>query len=146
MTFRDARVVEAINGRFVPLRLDLFRSPREWVRPLGVIWTPTILFLDRRGAVRYWSPDFLPPELFLDLLDLGEGQVALHWARFAEASERFRAVATREPASAWAPEAAYWWGVAVYLATRSRERLEEVWEWLRERYPGSIWAARTGLL
>lgn len=45
----------------MPLSLDLFHDPREWLRPLGVIWTPMILFLDRRGEVRYRSPDFLPP-------------------------------------------------------------------------------------
>ncbi|MDW8059503.1 MAG: hypothetical protein RMK01_05465 [Thermomicrobium sp.] len=142
MTFSDERVRAAIAERFVPLSLDLFRDPRDWLRPLGVIWTPTILFLDRRGAVHYASPDFLPPELFLDLLDLGEGHVALHWARFAEAQQLFRRVATREPPTAWAPEALYWWGVAVYLATRSRSELDRIWQLLAERFPDSIWAAR----
>ncbi len=142
MTFSDERVRAAIAERFVPLSLDLFRDPREWVRPLGVLWTPTVLFLDCRGAVRYASPDFLPPDLFLDLLDLGEGHVALHWARFGEAQQLFRRVAQREPATPWAPEAFYWWGVAVYLATRSRDELEQVWRILRERFPDSLWAAR----
>ena len=142
MTFSDERVRAAVEQRFVPLSLDLFRDPREWLRPLGVIWTPTLLFLDRRGAVRYRSPDFLPPGLFLDLLDLGEGHVALHWAHFADATRLFERVATREPVSLWAPEAHYWWGVAVYLATRSREELDRVWSVLRARFPESIWAAR----
>jgi hypothetical protein len=142
VTYPDERVRTAVEQRFVPLALDLFRDPREWLRPLGVIWTPTVLFLDRRGAVRYQSPDFLPPDLFLDLLDLGEGHVALHWARFAEASQLFQRLATREPASPWAAEAQYWWGVAVYLATRSREKLDAVWAGLRTRFPDSIWAAR----
>jgi hypothetical protein len=143
VTFSDERVRAADEQRYVPPSLDLFRDPREWLRPFGVIWTPTVLFLDRRGAVHYQSPDFLPPELFLDLLDLGEGHVALHWARFAEALQLFERVALREPVSAWAPEAHYWWGVAVYLATRSRTELDRVWARLRERFPGSIWAART---
>ncbi|MCX2726798.1 hypothetical protein OO015_04720 [Thermomicrobium sp. 4228-Ro] len=142
MTFSDERVRAAVEQRFVPLSLDLFRDPREWLRPLGVIWTPTVLFLDRRGAVRYQSPDFLPPELFLDLLDLGEGHVALHWARFTDALRLFGHVAMRDPVSPWAPEAHYWWGVAVYLVTRSRTELDRVWARLRERFPGSIWAAR----
>lgn len=133
----------AIEERFVPLSLDLFHDPREWLRPLGVIWTPMILFLDRRGEVRYRSPDFLPPDLFLELLDLGEGHVALYWARFQEASALFRRIAEREPPSPWSPEAAYWWGVAVYLATRSRPELDRVWTILHTRFPDTIWAART---
>ncbi|MDW7982554.1 MAG: hypothetical protein RMH81_07065 [Thermomicrobium sp.] len=143
MTFRDSRVISAVEQRFVPLMLDLFHDPRAWTRPLGVIWTPTILFLDRRGEVRYRSPDFLPPELFLELLDLGEGHVALHWARFQAASALFRRIAEREPPSPWAPEATYWWGVAVYLMTHAREELDRVWARLRVRFPGDVWAART---
>jgi TolA-binding protein len=85
----------------------------------------------------------LPADLFLDLLDLGEGHVALHWARFRDAIALFQRVAARQPSSAWAAEAIYWWGVAVYLATRSREQLDGVWEHLRVRFPESIWAART---
>lgn len=143
MTFRDPHDVEAVTSRFVPLSLDLFHDPREWVRPLSVIWTPTILFLDRRGDVRYRSPDYLPPALFLDLLDLGEAHIALYWARFPLAIELFRRVALAEPPSAWAAEALYWWGVATYLATRSRQELDQVWARLRERFPDSLWTART---
>lgn len=85
----------------------------------------------------------MPADLFLDLLDLGEGRMALHWARLRDAIALFQRVATRQPSTVWAAEAIYWWGVAVYLATRSREQLDGVWEHLRVRFPESIWTART---
>ncbi|HEX3723605.1 MAG TPA: thioredoxin family protein, partial [Nitrolancea sp.] len=44
MTYPDRRVIEAVNARFVPLKLNLFEDSREVVRPLNVLWTPTILF------------------------------------------------------------------------------------------------------
>ncbi|MBX6341907.1 MAG: thioredoxin family protein [Thermomicrobiaceae bacterium] len=142
MTYPDARVAEAVTARFVPLKLDLFQGPREVLRPLGVIWTPTILFADRRGAVHYRSVNFLPPDLFLALLDLGEASVDLHWSRTDHAIDLLRGAYERDPDGALAPEVLYWWGIAVYLKTHSNDAMYRVWDRLRERFPDSIWAAR----
>ena len=54
MTYPDPAVRRAIATRFVPLRLDLV-ADRAVVRPLNVIWTPTLLVADGRGAVHHWS-------------------------------------------------------------------------------------------
>jgi tetratricopeptide (TPR) repeat protein len=142
VTYPDARVVAAVTSRFVPLRLDLFRDPREVVRPLNVIWTPTILFADRRGTVHYRSLNFLPPDLFLTLLDLGEAWVDLHWSRTDHAIELLRGAYERDPDGALAPEVLYRLGIAVYLKTRSDPEMYKVWDILRARFPDSIWAAR----
>ncbi len=142
MTYPDARVIEAVESRFVPLQLDLFADPRQVLRPLDVIWTPTILFADRRGTVHYQSVNFLPPDLFLTLLDIGEAHVAMRWARTDEAIELLRRAYERDADGPLAPEALYWWGVAVYLKTHSNDELYRVWGRLLDRFPGSIWAAR----
>lgn len=142
MTYPDARVTAAVSGRFVPLRLDLFKDPREVVRPLDVIWTPTLLFADRRGDVHYRNLNFLPPDLFLTMLDLGEAMVDLYWSRVDHAIALLRGAYERDPDGALAPETLYRWGIAVYLKTRLDERMYAVWDVLRARFPASIWAAR----
>ncbi|MDI3340078.1 MAG: thioredoxin family protein [Sphaerobacter sp.] len=142
MTYPDARVAAAVTSRFIPLKLDLFRDPRAVVRPLNVIWTPTILFADRRGTVHYRSLNFLPPDLFLTLLDLGEACVGLHWSRTDQAIALLRGAYERDPDGPLAPEVLYRWGMAVYLKTQSDPEMYRVWDVLRERFPHSIWAAR----
>ena len=74
-----------MTARFVPLKLHLFESPREVVRPLNVIWTPTLLIADRRMTVHYRSLNYLPPRHFLTMLDLGEAELCLRWSRTEQA-------------------------------------------------------------
>ena len=141
MTYPAAAVRAAIAARFVPLRLDLF-ADRAVVRPLNVIWTPTLLFADRRGTIHYRSLNFLPPADFLDLLDVGEANVRLRWAEYDRAIELLTAVADRNPDGPLAPEAIYHRGIATYLKTRSTPAMYAVWRELQERFPHSIWARR----
>jgi hypothetical protein len=141
VTYPDPAVAAAIVERFVPLRLDLFRD-RTVVRPLNVIWTPTLLFADRRGTVHYRSLNFLPPTDFLDLLDIGEANVRLRWGEYDQAIALLAAVTERNPAAPLAPEAVYRRGIAVYLKTRSNDAMYAVWKDLLKRFPDSIWAHR----
>ena len=131
-----------VTTRFVPLRLHLFDSPRDVVRPLNVIWTPTILFADRRWAVHYRSINFLPPGHFLTVLDIGEAEVALRWNRPQQAIDRLRAAYERDPNGPLAAETLYRRGIATYLLTHSNPELYAIWNLLRERFPESEWSAR----
>lgn len=142
MTYPDERVALAVVERFVPLRLDLLRDSRDVLRPLNVIWTPTILFADRRGTVHYQGINFLPPHLFLTLLDIGEANVDIRWSRTEHAIELLRGAYERDPDGALAAEALYWQGIAVYLKTHSNDEMYQVWDTLRERFPDSVWTAR----
>ncbi|CCF82754.1 thioredoxin family protein [Nitrolancea hollandica] len=142
VTYPDPEVAAAVTSRFVPLKLNLFRSPRDVIRPLDVIWTPTILFTDRRGTVHYRSINFLPPSLFLTLLDIGEANVDLRWSRTDHAIELLRDAYQRDPEGALAPEVLYHLGIATYLKSHSNTDLYGVWDVLRERFPDSIWTAR----
>ncbi len=141
MTYPDPAVREAIAGRFVPLRLDLFRD-RAVVRPLHVIWTPTLLVADRRGTVQYRSINYLPPADFLDMLDIGEANARLRWAEYDRAIQLLLDVTKRHPDGALAPEAIYWRGIAVYLKTHDNDQMYAVWRELQERFPESVWALR----
>lgn len=142
MTYPDPTVHEALTERFVLLKLDLFNSPREQIRPLNVIWTPTLLFADRRGTVHYHNINFLPPEPFLTVLDLGQSQVDLRWTRTDQAIERLKGTYERDPDGVLVDEVLYWWGIAEYLKSRSNPRMYEIWDHLRERFPDSPWSAR----
>ena len=141
MTYPDPAVSAAVTERFVPLRLDLF-GDRAVVRPLNVIWTPTLLFADRRGVVHYRSLNYLPPADFLDLLDIAEASVRLRWGEYDRAIALLAAVTERNPDAPFAPEALYRRGIAVYLKSRSNDEMYAVWQQLLDRFPDSIWARR----
>ncbi|HLI50225.1 MAG TPA: thioredoxin family protein [Thermomicrobiaceae bacterium] len=141
-TYTDPRLIEAVTNRFVPLKLNLFEDPREVVRPLDVIWTPTILFADRRGTVHHRSLNFLPPDLFLILLDLGEAIVDLYWSRHDHAIAMLGNAYDGAPDSQFAPELLYWLGIAGYLKTHGDDDMYRPWNLLRQRFPDSIWSAR----
>lgn len=141
MTYRDPAVQQAITERFVPLKLDL-AADRGVVRSLNVIWTPTLLFADRRGVVSHQGINFLPPPDFLDLLDVGEALVRLRWAEYDRAIALLATVSERDPDAPMAPEAIYWRGIAVYLRGHSSPEMERVWGELRTRFPDSIWTRR----
>ena len=131
-----------VDARFVPLKLDLFKGPREIVRPLDVIWTPTLLFADRRMAVHYRSLNFLPPRHFLTLLDIGEAEVDLRWSRTDQAIMLLAHAFERDPKGPFAAEALYRRGIAAYLKTHSNDAMYSIWDELRERFPESVWAQR----
>jgi len=141
VTYPDAAVRRAIAGRFVPLRLDLF-ADREVVRPLNVVWTPTLLFADRRGTVHHRSLNFLPPADFLDLLDVGEASVRMRWGEYDRSIELLAAVTARDPDAPTAAEAIFLRGIVTYLQTRDNSAMHRVWAELRERFPESIWTRR----
>lgn len=142
MTYPDPAVRQFVADQFVPLRLILNRKEEQpTFRTYQVIWTPTLVLIDRRGVAHYRSPGYLPPAPFLATLRVGLARTLLAWARFDEAATHLRAVADDE-ASHLAPEALYWLGVASYLPTRSRARLMEAWGRLRQEHPASLWALR----
>lgn len=141
MTYPHPAVRRAIVDRFVPLRLDLF-ADRDAVRPLNVVWTPTVLFADRRGTVHHRSLHFLPPADFLDLLDIGEASTRLRWAEYDRAIALLAAVTERDPAAPLAPEAIFLRGIATYLKTGDGGAMEAIWRELRDRFPDSIWTRR----
>ena len=125
----------------MPLRLDLF-ADRAVVRPLNVIWTPTLLVADRRGTVHYRSINYLPPADFLDVLDIGEANARLRWAEYDRAIALLAGVPIRHPDGPLAPEAIYWQGIAAYLKTRDNDAMYAVWQAILDHYPASIWARR----
>lgn len=142
VTFSDKRVVHAVTTRFIPLKLHLSQD-REFTREHQVFWTPTILFADKSGKVRYTSPNFLPPDEFLDLLDIAEALVLMRWRGYEEAIALLAGLEYRSPNGALTPEAIYWRGVAAYFRDgKSSTSANAEWAELLSRFPDTIWAKR----
>lgn len=142
MTYPHQPIQEFIAEHFVPVKLLLNRAQDQMhFRAHRVIWTPTIVVMDRRGIGHYQSPGYLPPEPFLAMLRIGLARAQLAWARYDEAAEHLERV-TGDYASPLAPEALYWLGAARFLQSRRRAPMMGAWNRLREGYPESIWAAR----
>jgi hypothetical protein len=131
-----------IAEHFIPVRLLLNRTQDQaHFRSHRVIWTPTVVIMDRRGVGHYQSPGYLPAELFLSMLHIGLGRALTAWMRYDDAAAFLAAVA-EDQANPLAPEALYWLGVAWYLKERRRAPMMRAWQRLRQEHPASIWTAR----
>lgn len=141
-TFADPAIIEAVHDRFIPVKLHLFHD-RAIVRDWGLFWTPTVLFADRTGKIRYESVNYVPADVMLDILDIGEARVAMRWQEFEAAIQRLTDVQLRHPDGPMTAEAIYWRGMAAYFRDGSKsESAKTVWAEIAERFPDSIWARR----
>ncbi len=141
-TFSDESVQYAIATRFIPVKLRLFQD-RAFTRDNQVFWTPTILFADRSGRVRYTSVNYLPAPEFLDILDIGEAMVLMRWKGYDEAIALLAALEYRSPNGPLTAEAIYWRGTAAYFRDgKSSSSANSEWAELLHRFPDSIWAMR----
>jgi hypothetical protein len=135
-----AAVIEAVEQRFVALRLD-HKDPH--VRDLHVAWLPTVLIADRRGVVHERNVNSVPPAEFLDVLDLGEAKARLREAGYEVAVARLRAALARRPDGPLHPELLFWLGIADYgRGGHDGAARDRAWVELMLRYPASIWALR----
>lgn len=141
-TFTEERVVQAVTDRFVPVSLHMFRD-RAVVRDWGLFWTPTVLFADRTGRIRYESVNYVPADVMLDVLDIGEARVAMRWKQMDIAIARLRDLETRHPEGPLTAEAIYWRGMAEYFRDGNNSAsAKAVWAEITARFPASIWAKR----
>ena len=142
VTLQDPRVRDELAQRFVALKLDLF-GDREFTREHQVFWTPTVLIADHSGKVRYTSVNYLPPDQFLDVLDIGEGMVAMRWKEHERSIAAFERVEMRHPNGPMTAEAIYWRGMTTYFRDgKSPASAKRIWKEIRDRFPDSIWAYR----
>ena len=141
MTYPTAEVASYIEANFIPLRVMLNkREDWSFFRAHNILWTPTIAFMDRNGALHYQSPGFLPPSDFLAMLHIGRARCLIPWTRSREAGVELEAAAAMK--SVFAPEALYWLGVARFLERRNTSGMWEAWDRLTTLYPDSPWAHR----
>jgi thioredoxin-related protein len=141
-TLGDPAVREQIAERFIPVKLHLFKDraiTREW----QIFWTPTVLFADRSGKIRYRSVNYLPVPEFLDTMDIGEALCAMRWRDYNTAVRRLKDVEERHPEGPLTAEALYWRGMTEYFRDgNSPDSSHRVWAEIQQRFPDSIWAKR----
>ena len=141
-TFTDSTVVNAIASRFIPVTLHLQRD-RGIVRDWNLLWTPTVYFADRSGKIRYESMNFVPADMMLDILDIGEAKVAMRWRELDKAIALLGDVEARHPDGPMTAEAIYWRGMAEYFGDGNNpDSSRRVWARIAEKFPNSEWAYR----
>ena len=86
VNFRQDDIVRRTRRHFVPIALDILGdrevrwvdgrrlTEKELTRALGIHYTPTLIFLDEKGALVARVSGYLPPRRFAAALDYAAGQ------------------------------------------------------------------------
>ncbi|HEX2269102.1 MAG TPA: tetratricopeptide repeat protein [Pyrinomonadaceae bacterium] len=141
-SYGNDEIASFIDENFVPLAAHIKERPVYFHR-FDAVWTPSVLILDSKGVERFRLEGYLPPDEFRAQLELGLARVAFMNKQWADAERRYADVLDRYPNSKAAPEALYWKGVSHYKATNDHTILDELPAEFRQKYPDSIWAAKT---
>jgi len=140
VTYPDIRVVGFINENMIPLQVRFDDKPLAEV--FNVKWTPTIITLDASGKEHYRTVGFLAPDEFLSTLHLGIAKAFFDTDMFEDALRKLETLIQAYPSSDDVPEAIYLRGVSLYKTTHDPKKLREVYEKLKNDYPGSGWSKR----
>jgi hypothetical protein len=141
--YPDENVASFVTKNFIPVRIHVKEQPQNFER-FGAQWTPTILILDADGAQRHKIEGFLPAGELLGQLELGLAHAAFARNDFADAEQRFGAIATGDDKDV-APEAIYWSGVSRYKRTNDASALVETNQKLSSRFPESSWTKKASV-
>ena len=139
VTYPDERVSQIIRVNFIPVQIDITEHP-EFTDRFAAHWTPTIIFLDQEGREHRRSVGFKPPEDFAAELEMGLAQITFNRGQYEDAVRRYERIVEEYPESEAAPESLYMVGVSRYRATKDPKYLNQYWDEVMERYPGSRWA------
>ena len=150
VTYPHPEIAAELGGRFACFKASLMERHPDFAEASGggpVPWAPTFVFSDGRGRPLRRSLGWLPPADFLAELRTARGIWAITRRRAAEAEDLLGGVVEGQPGAPAAPEAAYWLGVARFLAgRRDVQALADAWNDLRERFPGSEWALKAEVI
>jgi hypothetical protein len=108
VTYREPRVAEAINERFVRVQVNLSEETAQpIVERYRQVWSPDLRVLGSDGFELYRWNGFLPPFEFLPQLLVAEAQACLRRRQAAGAAAFYEDVLRHFPTSGVAPEAQY---------------------------------------
>jgi len=99
--------------------------------------------LDPEGKERSRLEGYLPKDDFRAYLETGLARVALAEKNWAEAENRYAAVATDHPESIYTPQAIYFRGVGKYSQSHDHLDLTKTAVELKEKYPDNEWQLRS---
>ncbi|NJN14400.1 MAG: hypothetical protein HC813_01795 [Planctomycetes bacterium] len=148
MTHPDPAVDAALSGSFVGLKINLAERHPDFKEAAGgstVPWAPTFRYSDPKGREIRRTVGWFDVGDYLAELGMARGLGEIGRGRFAEALTELDAIAAGE--SRFAPEAAYYGGVAAFLGgKRDMALLKERWNRLRADRPGHEWAQRAAVV
>ena len=142
VTYPTEYVTDYIFENFIAWRAD-FDTETALLRKFNVNWTPTLVFLDKKGIEHYRLLGFLPPEAFIVHLILARARIAFETSGYAEAAELFDRIVKGYPESEQVPQAIYFLGVSRMKVTKDDSYLDEAAEELKRAFPDSEWTMRT---
>jgi thioredoxin-related protein len=142
VTYPTDYVTDFIVEKFIAWRAD-FNTETALLRKFNVNWTPTLIFMDKKGTEHYRLLGFLPPEAFIAHLMLALAKIAFETSQYAEAAELFDRIVRDHPVSEQVPQAIYFRGVSRKKLTKDDSYLDKTAEELKDSFPDSEWTMRT---
>ena len=140
VTYPNAKVVQFINERMIPLQVKFDAQPIA--SDFNVKWTPTIITLDYNGREHHRTVGFLAPEELIPSLLLGISKVFFDADMFDDALSNLNKLLSEYPESDSASEAIYLKGVSLYKSTHNAKSLKEAYEKLNAIDPKGEWTKR----
>lgn len=148
VTYPEPQVQSFLEQYLVPVRLNTVdASPKtmQELRPVRMVWTPTMVWEDHHGIEIRREVGFFAPDAFLAASSLAQGQAHLLHGQFSQSEQVFLDVVERSPVNSYRAEALFWAGVAA-LRVGSRERFIGHWTRLYEMFPTSPWTSRSSFI
>jgi len=140
VTFSQDEVIQFIQDHFIPLRLDHENHP--FSREYNVIWSPTLIILDRDGKEFQRTVGYLEADELIAVLLLGVAKVYFNAKKYDAAKLHLEKILEKHPQSDAAPEAMYFLGVNQLKWKNDPKALRKAFESLKEKYPGSSWVEK----
>ncbi len=139
-TYTVTEVMEELEQWFVLLKADIYQEA-ALRRQYQAIWTPSMFFLDRRGALVEAVHGVLSAEDLRLVLRLARARLLLTRGKFQEAEQLLAATVEQYPDNPRSATLLYWQGIAHYLQHHNLPAFQALLERLRHQFPHSPEAA-----
>ena len=139
-TYSHKKVKAFIAEHLQPYRAD---NPDEpYFERYNIIWTPTLVFLDKLGRENHRSVGYLGPADFFATGMLALGKIYSSNGNFAAAQYHFDKVLKDYPHSLIAEETLFYIGVTRYRQTKNPVEFKKVARILQKDYPTGSWTRK----
>lgn len=150
VTYKDLKVINYLQHNYILVKYNSSnRQPgfRNTYTSSPYLWTPTFIIFSNDGSEVRKTTGYLPPDQFINELELGKAMAELRKAKSSDALLTLENLVATSNNQTIKQEALYWAGVAAFYAYgKSLSHLIPYWENLMAKYPESEWAERADCL